>query len=97
PGPGPGRGGTTAAAVLIARDDPPGPSVTGTPQADQRAWPGAAAPGSAPSSPPDRHPVTALWPGTHEVSSTTERTRQWPRPCRSRPGSRWTQPGRQPG
>ena len=31
------------------------------------------------------------------VSSTTERTRQWPRPCRSRPGSRWTQPGRQPG
>ena len=31
------------------------------------------------------------------VSSTTERTRQWPGPCRSRPGSRWTQPGRQPG
>ena len=31
------------------------------------------------------------------MSSTTERTRQWPGPCRSRPGSRWTPPGRQPG
>ena len=35
--------------------------------------------------------------GTHGVSSTTERTRRWPGPCRSRPGSRWMQPGRQPG
>ena len=59
--------------------------------------PGAAAPGSAPSSPPYRHPGTAARPGTHGVSSTTERTRQWPGPCRSRLSSRWTQPGRQPG
>jgi hypothetical protein len=28
------RGGTTAAAVLIARDDPPGPSAAGTTQAE---------------------------------------------------------------
>ena len=32
PGPGPGRGGTNVAAVLIARDDPPG-----TTRADRRA------------------------------------------------------------
>ncbi len=41
-GPVPGRGGKNAAAVLIARDDPPGTYAAGTTQADRRAWPGTA-------------------------------------------------------
>ena len=59
-GPGPGRGGKTAAPVLTARDDPPGTDAAGTTQADQRHGPAPQPPGSAPL---HRLPLARSHPG----------------------------------
>ena len=98
-----GHPGRVPGPAAAARPPPPRSSRVMTrpapPRPGQRRLTSAPRPpGSAPSPPPlPWHPVIAAWPGTPGVSCTAERTRQWPRPRRSRPGSRQPQPARQPG